>query len=143
MDNISQTLPMTAFREELPPGCPPDDAQDTFDMEVLRLVRSDTLQSDDFDSHAKLGKQLPKNVCGCRWASCSVFKSDQGKHLPNAMTKLPLVKKKLFTHVAVLQLDANSGKFTESKSGSGHLDLWMYAGFSPLQAVTEVKVIER
>lgn len=143
MDNSSHMPSMSIFREELPPGCPPNDAHDTSDMEVLRLVRSEVIQPDAFDSHAKLGKHPPKSVCGCRWASCSVFKSEQGKHLPSAMTKLPMIKKQGFTHVAVIKLDGNAGKFKESASGNGHLDLWMYASFSPLLAVSAVKVIER
>lgn len=146
MADCNLTSHSMIYREELPIGCPPDDAIELDYVVVLRLIQSqtiDTIQPDEFDSHAKLGKVPPKDMCGCRWSSCSVFRDGDGKHLPKAMTKLPVVKKKNFTHVAVVEITKNSGRLKEASSGNGHFDLWMYFGFDIVGSVKEVRKIEQ
>ena len=141
MNVITPTSLAATYRESLPDECPPGDALDTCEMLVLRLVPSESPTEQDFDSYAKLGKEPPKDMCGCRWASCSVFKASQGEHIPAAMKKLPAVRKKLLSHIAEIKLDSNAGKFKSSATGNGHIDLWLYASFSPSSAITTVREI--
>ena len=142
MDNLSNASLLTGYREILPDGCPPNDAMDTCEMSLLRLVPSASPTEADFDSHAKLGKVLPKGVCGCRWASCSMFKAIRGEHIPVAITKLPKVRNKKLTHIAEIRIDQNSGKFKEADTGNCHVDLWMYAGFDPMSAIKGIREIQ-
>lgn len=141
-NNITAQGVTETYIEELPDGCPPDDAVDTDDRLVLRLVPSDNVQIEDFHSHAKLGKSKPKDICGCRWASCSVFNSPDAQHSPNAMVKLPRVRNKALKFVAELALNPSSGKLKDAPTG-GHVDLWMYDSFDPIKAVVDVREIER
>lgn len=107
--------------------CPPTDATEPEETWVFRLVPSDPVESKHFDSHAKINViPKPSSVDACRWASCSVYRETTD------ITKLPRVRGMRF--VAKFKIDRNSGLVKEKKSG--HLDLWMFAAFNPLDTCT-------
>lgn len=119
------------FREALPEmpanaTCPPSDANRPERQTVIRLVAAAPPKSDDFCSYHTLGKPKPIDVDPCRWASCSVFTTKP------ALAKLPRIRKR-FKFIAELEIDEDSGVV---KAGhGGHLDLWMFSDFDPLQAI--------
>ena len=65
------------YREPLPEGCPPDDAQEITEPRVVyRLVRSDPPTDDDFRSQrAERPDQVFHDVTECRARGVSVFAS--------------------------------------------------------------------
>lgn len=130
-------LPAYRYRETLPAmghgkTCPPTTAVHPKEEWVYRLVPSKDLTQECFDSHAKNGRPRPECVDACRWASCSVFSSDKTE-----LNKLPKPKKMNF--VAKFKINETAGRVIAGKSG--HLDLWMYATFDPLQSCQIVAAI--
>ncbi|UWQ55107.1 hypothetical protein [Leisingera caerulea] len=117
---------MTEFLEELPVGCPPDDAEDGLLEEVWRFHQGVTPKPEHFFSHAKLGKNNHRNVCQCVFSSCSLFKTKRARQ----MAKLPFFKKKMASE---LKIPAKSGKFLQGRDG--HVDFWMYTSFDPLASI--------
>lgn len=117
------------FLEDLPAGCPPDDAKDCELPEVYRLLTSDQVSSEDFLSQAALGVNPPKGMDLCRWASCSLVLDAK------IQKKLPKFKD---THhfAAMLRVPAGAGK--SRKSGKNHYDFWCANEFDITGSVVEV-----
>ncbi len=125
------------YAESLPDQCPPSNAINTDERMVLRLVKNSHFSESDFYSHAKLNKPLPKDVCECRWASCSVFSLPEGKHVAQAISKLPKVRDRKY--VATIKLSPIAGKMEISSSRRGHIEFWMYDSFNLKDSICEVK----
>ncbi|MDE8350014.1 MAG: hypothetical protein POG74_11125 [Acidocella sp.] len=130
LTSSSVALASPRFRENLAVDCkcPPDDATVPEEAWVFRLVPSDPVELEHFDSHAKNSKLKPSGVDSCRWASCSVFRET------TSITKLP--KPKGMRYIAKFKINRQSGLIKESNHG--HLDLWMFATFNPLDNCTIV-----
>ncbi|WP_417826463.1 hypothetical protein [Thalassospira povalilytica] len=133
---VSTTKETPEFIEDLPDNCPPDDAQNPEEQYVLRLVSGTDITSEDFFSHAKLGKERPENCCSCKWSSCSVFALPKGNHRTIAHMKLPKLRDRKFA--AKLKVFPQSGLVKESKSKNGHLDFWMFSTFNPIDHIEAV-----
>ena len=131
-----QSLATTEFKEALPPNCPPDGAKNPVPQVVLRLVSNQDVTEEDFFSYAKLGKKPHFDVCPCLLASCSVFSSSSGGHRIGAHIKLPKLRGRKY--VAKVKLTPQSGLVQYANSNSGHIDLWMFSTFNPLENVLEV-----
>lgn len=118
-----------SYKEPLPPGCPPPAATEQEIPKLIRFVRSNPPTEDDFRSHAALGKQCPKQVCPCRWASCSFFDS-----IRKELLKLPRFRN--FSHAAVIRVSTADGKVVAG--AQGHYDVWAYTHWDILGAVYDV-----
>lgn len=106
--------------------CPPPEASPPERQKVIRFVASAAPSAQDFWSHHALGKMKPPEVDPCRWASCSVFTTQP------AINKLPSIRRR-FKFFVEMEIDETSGVI---KSGmGGHIDLWMFSAFDPLQAI--------
>lgn len=128
------------FKEPLPPQCPPADAPVADGRNVLRLIEApDKISAASFHSHAKLGKKVPPTVCPCRWASCSTFNAEAKPHYLTGATKLP--KLRHMKYVAVLHLPPEAGRIKVDQNG--HVDVWMYSDFDPLENVVTYKEVGR
>lgn len=116
-----------SFREKLPSGCPPHDANNPNGLTVYRLVASNPAKSSDFDSHKAIGLPFPGGTPECQSVSCSVF--DSLKRLDEMMI---LPKPRARYHFAVsLVLNSKSGVVKGGKKG--HYDWWICSGFMPEQ----------
>jgi hypothetical protein len=131
---LAKEAPETApaYREILPPECPPGDAIVLDRQIVIRLVPANPAVSEDFDSHAKAGRKCPHGCSPCQWAACSVFVDPMRPEQITDLLKLPKMRQMHF--FARLLVDINSGKARLTK-GSGHISLWMYASFNPVLAI--------
>lgn len=132
---IGQAVEM--FKEALPPQCPPGDALVSDHRVVLRLISSRDITEESFYSHARLGKPLPPKMCPCRWASCSTYIDDGKSHRTKGVTKLP--KLRGMKYIAVLQLVPDAGRIKDGERG--HVDLWMYRDFDPVNNVIEIREV--
>ena len=121
------------FKEALPEMsgndlCPPRDAEAPIKQIVVRFIPAAPPKAEHFLSHHALGRPLPYKVDLCRWASCSVYKD-----LP-ALNKLPKLRER-FQSFARLEIDEAAGVVKLGKGG--HLDLWMFSTFDPLNSVLD------
>lgn len=87
-----------------------------------------------FASHASLGYTCHLEGKECEWASCSMYLPSIARDKLVALTKF----KRLRNHkkVALVAVDEAAG--IAKVSTTKHVDLWMYAGFNPAEAVEEV-----
>jgi hypothetical protein len=111
------------FMEVLPQEggkCPPNDAVSQGYETVWRYVASDPPTPDDFKSHAAAKKPLPPGQDPCRWASCSLFLSDDGSY-----ESLPKPRKR-YKYIAKISITAMCG-FT--KQSGIHVDFWRFKTF--------------
>lgn len=119
-----------AFKEHLPPNCPPSEAKDQDWGAVYRLVKHDAVSEEDFLSHAALGT-VPRSAKDlCRFSSCSLFTSKD-----TALGKLPTMKKK-FKYLASLAIPLGSGK---SKQSGHHIDMWFFKRCDPCCLVQDIE----
>lgn len=124
------------FLEDLPDGCPPEDATPPEAASVIRLAKDPHPDPAHFASHAARGLPL-RGPMTCSYASCSLFFHDAGFDQLNAMRRLPRFKN--FKYAYILKVDANSGL---GLAGAGkHLDLWMFKSFNPVSAIESVEVM--
>ena len=121
------------FREELPSGCPPTGAHEGECAEAYRLLSSSAPDAQAFASHAASQKPLPLGMDACRWASCSLY-SD----LKTIIKKRKLPGRKKYTYVALLKIDAGSGRILQN---GPHIDFWMFDTFDPLEAIVHVRPV--
>lgn len=112
------------YFEQLPVSCPPSDAKDIDLGIVWRLVEGVQPKSVDFLSHAAMGKNNTSSATDCRWASCSLFRTQQ-----SAMAKTKLPRLKGFKPVG-LNLPEGSG---QSLVNGMHVDFWRYKEYDPLE----------
>ena len=112
------------YREPLPDGCPPEEAEDVSEPRVVfRLVRNRPPTDDDFRSQrAEKPHRCFAGVGECRALGLSVHgeQSDSEKAM-----KLPSQKGK---HICRVRLDAGAGRIQRTGRGSHHT-WWPYAGF--------------
>ena len=115
------------YREELPEGCPPDDAEDIVaSREVFRLVRTSPPTEEDFISkRAENPDRDFGNISECQARGLSVFaeRGDSQKAL-----KLPNLRGRLICRVA---LEAGAGHIQQTGRRSHHT-WWPLADFDIL-----------
>lgn len=122
------------FRERLPEGCPPPEAQEIITEQVVfRLVRRDPPTDSDFQSQRaeKLNRRFT-GVSECQARGLSVFSdmSEAAKRL-----KLPALKGRLICQVT---LDRESGYILRTGS-LGHFTWWPFARFPILSKCQVVR----
>lgn len=121
------------YREDLPEGCPPDDATDIGEETVVyRLVNNDPAMSEDFDSWRTLNPdtKCPGEVCECRARSVSVLETEEAA---KRKRKLPKLKN---SSISKLKLNRGAGKIKKT-GGAAHYSWWPFADYDIL-AVCEV-----
>jgi hypothetical protein len=116
------------FCEELPPQCPPPEAEDIAIEEAWRVVSGAELTAEDFYSHAR--KQIPKRptATDCDHASCSLFTSrDKVAALASRLPKTRIAN----PWIARVAIPVGAGLSVANKK-TLHVHLWMYKSFDPL-----------
>ena len=115
------------YRESLPPGCPPDAAQEIASpASVFRLVRTDPATADDFRSQrAEKPFHQFRGVTECHARGLSVFarREDSQRAL-----KLPALRGRLICRV---QLESGAGSLQQTGRPSHHT-WWPSADFDIL-----------
>ena len=112
------------YRESLPDGCPPEEAEDVSETRVVfRLVRNRPPTDDDFRSQRaeKPNRPFP-GVSECQARGLSVHGELRDSE---RMVKLPVHKGK---HVCRVRLEAGAGRIQKTGRDSHHT-WWPYAGF--------------
>jgi hypothetical protein len=121
------------YAEDLPPSCPPEDANDVAHVEVYRFLESGNAAPKEFLSHAARKKQNRTNIDPCGFASCSLL-GDWEKYLKN----IPNMRK-AHSHVARLTIPEGIGMTKpKAKNGTVHFDFWCFAGKDLSNCVVEV-----
>ena len=110
------------YRESLPDGCPPEEAEDVSEPRIVfRLVRSDPPTDDDFKSQRAENPKRPfHDECRARGLSVHGDARDSARTM-----KLPAQKGK---HICRVELDAGAGSIQKTGRGSHHT-WWPLAGF--------------
>ena len=116
------------YKENLPDGCPPDGAGVRAYEGVWRYVTSKTVTDNDFASYHALGKPRPKTVSPCRWASSSLFLTQEAAYL-----LLPKLRGR-YKHIAKVNISEKCGVSLLLKS---HIDFWRYDTFKPAVVAVE------
>lgn len=116
-----------SYREPLPEGCPPDDAEEiTTSREVFRLVRTNPSTEEDFKSQRA---EKPEHDFGktteCQACGLSVFAEHGDSH---KALKLPSLRGRLICRV---QLEAGAGHIQRTSRRSHHT-WWPLADFDIL-----------
>ncbi len=115
-----------SYREPLPEGCPPDDAEEiAVGREVFRLVRTNPPTPDDFQSLRAEKPNAVFRVSECQARGLSVFadRRDSEKAL-----KLPRLRGRL---ICRLRLEAGAGRIQQTGRPSHHT-WWPLADFDIL-----------
>jgi hypothetical protein len=123
--------------ENLPPGCPPDEASDTEIEGVYRVVTCADPTMEDFKSHAALNMPIRPLCTPCDWSSCSLFMSrdkaiDIAGKLPKARFTEP--------HLALLNISLGDGKSIINHRTS-HVHFWASKQFDPEPAIIVVEKV--
>ena len=121
------------FREELPPDCPPADAEEILDSrEVFRLVRANPAQESDFRSQrAELPDKVFDGVCECVARGLSVLVTlEAGRNA----TRLPRLRGRMVCRV---QLFAGAGFIKPTGRNPDHHTWWPLASY-PILLHSEV-----
>jgi hypothetical protein len=104
-----------SYREDLPKGCPPTDAQDiTSDFHVIRLTQSLPPTDSDFISKRAEMPDATFRVDECQARGLSVF--TEQKDAINAL-KLPALRGR---HACKLRLKSGAGKIKQTGRPSHH-----------------------
>ena len=115
-----------AFRERLPDGCPPDEAEKLSDVRVVfRLVRTDPPTEEDFRSERA---ELPNNRFGaseCMARGLSVFSNQ------NAARRLLRARRHRGKLICQITLDQSAGYILKT-FGRSHFTWWPFADFDIL-----------
>lgn len=121
-DDFSQ-----AFREELPPDCPPADAIEIVeDITVFRLVQTAPATDEDFRSLRDLKPKKPfPDLSECQLKGLSVHKD---KSDSRNLLKLPNLRNRLIYKVT---LRTGAGKIKQTNKPSHHT-WWPFAGYDIL-----------
>ena len=115
------------YREPLPEGCPPDDAEEiTMPRIVYRLVRHSPPTDDDFRSQrAERPRRVFGRVSECQSRGLSVFANRRDAE---RQTEIPKLK-----GLSVCQVDLIAGAGRIKKTGgSSHYTWWPYANYDIL-----------
>jgi len=112
--------------ENLPHGCPPDDAYEPEGMIVYRMIDGNTAQKSDFYSHRKLFPERLFNTSVCQACSLSVFSEYQDCC---KILRLPAhrEKKKSIVKIALY----NSSGRIKKTGHKNHYSWWLYAEYLP------------
>ena len=114
------------FREELPPDCPPADAEEIASArEVFRLVRSMPPAPADFDSQRREKPGWKFGVPECLARGVSVFSDSSDCE---RVMKLPHMRGRKICRV---RLDSGAGKIKKTFDHSHHT-WWPFASFDIL-----------
>jgi hypothetical protein len=111
------------FREPLPEGCPPEEAEEiALPREVFRLVRNNPPTLDDFRSQRAEKPNAVFQVTECQARGISVFadRRDSERAL-----KLPVLRGRLICRV---RLEAGAGRIQQTGRPSHHT-WWPLAAF--------------
>ena len=105
-----------SYREPLPEGCPPDDAEEiTTPREVFRLVRTNPPTEADFKSQrAEKPDHDFGEITECQARGLSVFTKRDDSHMA---LKLPSLRGRLICRV---QLEAGAGRILRTGQRSHH-----------------------
>ena len=126
-DGTEENMTERRYRESLPPGCPPDAAQEiSAPAAVFRLVRADPPTADDFRSQrAEKPFRQFHGVTECHARGLSVFsrRDDSQRAL-----KLPALRGRLICRV---QLESGAGSLQQTGRRSHHT-WWPSADFDVL-----------
>ena len=116
------------YREPLPHGCPPDDAEEiTTPLIVYRLVRNNPPSDDDFRSQRyENPTRRYRRVTECQARGLSV-RTDLADAV--ALTHLPRMRGRLLCKV---QLDSGSGRIMQTGEWPHHSTWWPLAEFDIL-----------
>jgi len=114
---------MPQFHEQLPDQCPPLDVEKPTTATLWRLLSSSLVTSKDFESEL-LKDSTRKFRDQCSGASISLVPTFEQAV---AAVKLPVMKKKNFTHAVEVRYDPNYGVWHNDKPT--HCHFWPYAGF--------------
>lgn len=115
------------YRESLPTSCPPIDPNVPDEPILWRLLFSNTVKDDDFDSQYK--KQPTRNFydqCGARSVSLTT-----SLEVCRALVKSPRMPK--FTHAVQVLHDPTTGVWHKDKPT--HVHWWPYKASDPLNVV--------
>lgn len=115
-----------SYREPLPEGCPPAEAEEIgLSREVFRLVRGKPPTLDDFRSHRAEKPNAAFKVTECQARGLSVFadRRDSERAL-----KLPALRGRL---ICRLRLEAGAGRIQQTGQPSHHT-WWPLAAFDIL-----------
>lgn len=111
------------YRDELPPGCPPDAAEEpTIPIEVFRLVHNNPPTADDFRSQRTEHPTARFTVDECIARGLSVWVEFESAR--NAR-RLPKFKNAL---IARLRLGAGAGRMMQTFR-QAHRTWWPYKGY--------------
>lgn len=121
---------LMTFKEELPDQCPPADAADTQMDKVCRFLFFPNGDPRNFQSHRQLGKNTG-SATECRARSVSFFTHDAVPSVVDAR-KTAFFKDK---PICLLDIPSGSGLSLQTK---GHIDFWMYNGYTPDDSVIAV-----
>lgn len=125
MPELSESI---VFRESLPEGCPPTEAEEINDTKVVfRLVRTDTPDDSDFWSKRAQSPSNQFSVSECIAQGLSVYSQfrDARKQL-----KLPTLRGMLICQVT---LDRGAGYILKT-GRSSHFTWWPLADFDILDS---------
>lgn len=126
------------FRESLPCGCPPDDADLKERLVGMRMSKRESPSSDCFDSKAHMS--LPQgDTDPCDFASCSYFQVPDGLDFKKAIEKLPKFKR-FYTHVFFTDIGPECGRYNINRK-SRHINVWFYAAYKPEENVKATELI--
>lgn len=117
-----------AYREPLPPDCPPDDAEEiTTRRIVYRLVESNPPTNDDFRSLlAKEPDRKRNNDTECQESGLSVFSRSNDALSCTKFAKLQ------GTMLCEVTLNRGSGRILRTGNRRGHHTWWPLADFDIL-----------
>lgn len=121
------------WAEELPDGCPPEDAIPPNNEVYFRLVESIPPTERDFHSHKKLYPNKPYRVGKCQALSCSLYSS-----LRNCRN---LTKKNIHSHKKIVQLilPPESGVIKQMGENRTHFSWWRFKDFNVIDFCVEVE----
>ncbi len=114
------------YREPLPEGCPPDDAEEITAPRIMyRLVRNNPPTDDDFRSQRAERPAARFKVSECQTRGVSVFANRRDAE---RQTEIPRLKA-----LAVCQVDLSAGAGRIKRTGgSSHHTWWPYSDYEIL-----------
>lgn len=133
----AEPIAKSHFAENLPDQCPPSNATEPKAALLIRLAKTNTPTAACFASHAARNLPVRGDTSACQHASCSMFEHDAEDEQLNAMRALPRFRN--FGFAFIVQVGAASGMALYGQKK--HVDLWIFKGFDPVGAVTQVRTI--
>lgn len=119
------------FAESLPDDCPPIDAEPPAAQKFIRFADGPTPSAVAFLSYTGLGKPVNGGASLCQYASCSMLTVKSRGEL-RALWALP--KYRRFSHAMIVDVHPGAGLAKIGKKG--HVDVWLYASFNAVAAVS-------